>query len=299
MRLIVLRVFLTIFATATAWSSVAINWASDINGSNVDSESQAMTGDFIFELGCFGSGFVEGDKSTWADAWKALDRVRYHEGDSAFGKTTIFSLNTNDFVIGQRAYIWGFRPSGPVSEWILISDSTWTWPNASSPLSFPRNWLVASATESSVGIINSPGRQMKTEAIAEATPLIPWPSWLAMSFEESELLEVLVSGPLADPDQDGLANQLEYFLGGNPRVSDPSIYQMVVTAMGGQEEVEIHFSPSAELIPQLFRTGDFQSWQEVTSLVPQDPSLPFQRSWLRQAGVDSQSFFQIRLPLPE
>jgi hypothetical protein len=300
MRSIGKRVILiTAFATATVWSSVSVNWASDIHASNEDSEGQALTSDLIFELGSFGSGFVESDKSTWAGAWKALDRVRYHEDDSAFGKTTVFSQNSSDFAIGQRAYIWGFRPSGPVSEWILISDPSWTWPNATSPLSFPRNWLVASATESLVGMINSSGNQMKTEAITEATPLIPWPSWLAISFDESELSDPLSSGPLADPDQDGLANQLEYFLGGHPKVKNPSIFKLAVTVVGEEEHIEVNFSPSADLTPQLLQSANLLSWQEVTSVMPQNPRSPFQMSWVRLTGEASRSFFQLQVSVPE
>lgn len=290
---------LTFFALAISFprveGSVAINWASDINASNEDSESQAITGDFIFELGSFGSGFVESDQSTWAAAWKALDRVRYQESDSAFGKTTVFSQNTSDFAVGQRAYIWGFRPSGPVSEWILISDPAWTWPNATSPLSFPRNWLVAFATESLVGTINSSGNQMMTEAIAEATPLIPWASWLSMSFDQSELLDAAVSGPLADPDDDGLSNQLEYFVGGDPKKNDASLFDMVVTVAGGQEEIECRFSPSAEVSPELYRNEDLSNWPGATTLGVPESRSAFTLTWTRQQGMNLRNFYQLRL----
>lgn len=50
-------------------------------------------------------------------------------------------------------------------------------------------------------------------------PIYP-DSWVARNFLPEERNNVLISGPLADFDGDGLSNKQEYFLGSNPKLKD-------------------------------------------------------------------------------
>lgn len=59
------------------------------------------------------------------------------------------------------------------------------------------------------------------ERAFELTVFAPtWENWRSVRFTSGELTNVALSGAEADPDGDGVANLLEYLMGGDPRTAD-------------------------------------------------------------------------------
>jgi poly(3-hydroxybutyrate) depolymerase len=65
--------------------------------------------------------------------------------------------------------------------------------------------------------------------LSDFTVASPYGSWLSSSFAPSELASAAFSGEAADPDGDGIANLLEYALGGNPKTANPAIAPVIAS----------------------------------------------------------------------
>ena len=75
------------------------------------------------------------------------------------------------------------------------------------------------------------------------------------------------SSPLADPENDGLANLLEYALGGDPLTSEPGISPQASIAANGRLSITFHRTADPDLIYQVEAGNDLaeQSWIPVWS----------------------------------
>lgn len=95
-----------------------------------------------------------------------------------------------------------------------------------------------SLIETPIQIIDATGSTGDQTTLDFAAP--PSNNWYSQYFSEAELLVQEISGLLADPDHDGLANIVEYSLGTNPRVSDaadsPIVPSLVPVPDGGGVE---------------------------------------------------------------
>lgn len=69
--------------------------------------------------------------------------------------------------------------------------------------------------------------------------------WTGNHFTEAQQLDALISGPLADPDKDGIPNLMEFLFGTNPWVKDTdSTYDLVVERDNGVATFVITFNVS-------------------------------------------------------
>jgi len=255
-------------------ANTSINWASDINAINVNSKGTPFTSEYIFELGTFREGVDVSDVSTWAEHWVSLDRTRYQPDHTFFGKTTVFTENAAPFLSGEQAYIWGYNPSGPESEWILLTDSSWTWPTVRG-LALPVQFLVANATDVIIGGINTNDIQMQTAAMPEASPAVSWEEWRALSFTAEELTDPSVSGFEADADGDGKSNALEYFTGASPsdQRSLPNTLISLEKGVNGNLVVKMNKSSSANLNYELQSSENLSNFTPVEDAEVQSLSL--------------------------
>ena len=203
----------------TLSTAAKVVWKSIPFTTNLTSDGEALDDGFTFELGTFAAGFTPRTTNTerWAENWTALDRTKFHEGNQFFASTATFDNNEAPFVLGAKTYIWGFNATSP-AEWILVSDSDWTWPDAA--LGFPVTWQLAEASEVILGSVDSSSNAtalIRTASVVNAVSSSLSPEqWLATQFDTGQMADESVSGLTADPDGDGLDNRLEMALGTDP-----------------------------------------------------------------------------------
>lgn len=204
------------FLAVTLWAPAAqIFFSSAFFQTNLDSEGNPLSDDWVFALGAFDEGFTptRANREMWADHW-TTGRASPFEG--AFSAEYQFFSNEAPFMTTNKGYIWGYNCAG---EWILVTGSNWTWPNTNDPIAIPLNWTINNASDVIVGAINTDDVHIRTEAGGEGfnIPSFTYADWRASYFAPAEISDLLISGFDADPDGDGHLNLVEYAQGTNPR----------------------------------------------------------------------------------
>jgi hypothetical protein len=107
-----------------------------------------------------------------------------------------------------------------------------------------------------------------------APPAPSFASWQQDQFTPAQLADVLISGPNADPDQDGIVNLLEYaFLAAPLSPNRPGDFiQAGTTSIGPETYLTITF-PARDPVDDLFYqpqiSGNLARWDEGTAhLIP-------------------------------
>lgn len=89
--------------------------------------------------------------------------------------------------------------------------------------------------------------------------------WDNLHFTSLERDDLLIAGPNADPDRDGMSNFLEYALGGNPRVKDRA--GIVFAWMDGKAGVRFRRPLNAIDLEYVLMSGDgLASWSPVDAM---------------------------------
>ena len=95
----------------------------------------------------------------------------------------------------------------------------------------------------------------------------PQGDWRTQFFNGEELNDLLLSGELADADNDGLPNALEYLLGSDPRAnSSRATLEVSLVELAGQTYVELSHSVrdgAGEFRAQIERSSGLESWNEA------------------------------------
>lgn len=118
---------------------------------------------------------------------------------------------TISFAAGSAENWAGSEAGGVIAEFVFTvqegasSQAVWELDLKESDLSFDDGLTVLSCRTEPAQFIGQP---------------LTWASWLLNSFTLEELGDPLISGKLADADQDGHTNEFEYFLGTDPRLAD-------------------------------------------------------------------------------
>ena len=91
--------------------------------------------------------------------------------------------------------------------------------------------------------------------------------WRTQFFSGEELNDLPLSGELADADNDGLPNALEYLLGSDPRAnSSRATLEVSLVELAGQTYVELSHSVrdgAGEFRAQIERSSGLESWNEA------------------------------------
>ena len=174
------------------------------------------------------------------------------------GEQLTLSLGGNtpviDFVYDDIAP-WPTSPDGDGFSLVLID------PDSAPDHSLAINWTAGSV------IGGTPGQP--------EPDLSGFEQYLAGFFTPAQMADPNISGPLADPDKDGLSNTLEYAFLGNPIVFDSPVSHGTVDN-GGMTYPSVTYLqriPSSDLTytPQL--SGDLSGWDEGAAHLVEESSI--------------------------
>jgi len=87
--------------------------------------------------------------------------------------------------------------------------------------------------------------------------------WQAANFTAAERTDPLVSGPLADPDQDSLSNLLEYGMGLPPKISNPDALGLTFVTIADETFLALEFQRQQDLTDASFSievSFDLENW---------------------------------------
>lgn len=135
--------------TASVAKAGTIHWGNAVGDALYQSDGTSLLdSNFHFELGTFDTsgGWAPSlaNAADWLSRWKRLDSASYNSATGFFTGTV--TLNSTGIIDGdpnpagplslwqgQAAYIWIQNSTDPLpgSEWALLSNSNWTFPNAS------------------------------------------------------------------------------------------------------------------------------------------------------------------------
>ena len=263
-----IRIFFLLSSLIVSLEAAEISWRSTPFETNETSQGNSLTSEWTFHLGFFEAGFVPSPTNTsqWSQNWNTLDVSAYSDSFDRFVGVWEDDGTVPD---GSQGYIWGFNRGSLTPEWILMSESEWTFPlPVASPLDPTGGqvvWDVDSANQVPVGQVNQGGIHMRTGSVSGTPPLLEGDLWLALHFSEGELQNSDITGFLADPDQDGFTNLQEFAFGTNPRVSDsPEICANVVS---GVFEFTVTRPQTVGVIYAGQVSSELESWQSGPSNV--------------------------------
>ncbi len=116
------------------------------------------------------------------------------------------------------------------------------------------NWAAGNEAQGTPGII---GNAAPTED--------GFTDWVSTYFTEDERANPGITGPASDPDADALPNLVEYALGTDPSVSQPSPLTVHADADGFMVHYPMNSAATdLRLRPEI--SDDLQSWQDATAL---------------------------------
>ncbi len=211
---------LAFFAGIPLAPATQVDWTGVAFSTNVTSTGQAWDDTWVGELGSFTPGFTPtaANTASWAAAWQAASRSVYQPTTRYFGGSFVYQTNPAPFPAGARAWMWLFNPHAPQGEWILLTNPAWTWPAGSPFDPFPVTWTSADASQAVVGLIPGPSGNLTSAAVLNSPlPALSFAAWQSLYFTPAETANPAISGPEADPDEDGAANLAEYAAGTLPR----------------------------------------------------------------------------------
>lgn len=159
-----------------------------------------------------------------------------------------FAINTPilDFIYGD-SFPWPTSPDGDGFSLVLVA------PETAPDHAIAANWAAGSNLNGTPGSLD--------------TPAHGFPSWQEDQFTPAQLANPLISGPNADPDQDGIVNLLEYAFLSDPLSPNPQaeFIQVGTTLIDLETYLTITFpvrDPVGDLsyTPQI--SVDLEGWDE-------------------------------------
>jgi hypothetical protein len=243
-----------------------VYWGSEGFVENADSRNRVWTADFTMTLGVFKSGFVpvEANREQWTANWTELAVATFCTDEARFAGVADIS---KPLPAGSDAQVYFWAKNGndltKGPEWLLVTKPDWKWPTTSGSSAPAITWITGKAVSAVVGEIDTNGFHLTSERLAPVP--VSRDQWLAGFFPNS----LANRNPDADPDGDGIPNQLEYFLGSNPGDASSRVCPEICRAAGGTS-LTLQKNPYALSRVAVETSSNLKTWAASEPQVVQD-----------------------------
>jgi len=251
--------------TNTAHAGLAY-WGSEGFVENADSKNRIWTPDFSMALGVFQTGFIPAaaNRTQWLENWIPLSTATFSAAESRFAGVVDLSVPLPANAASQ-VYFWARNgddlTKGP--EWLLVTRADWKWPASSPADAPPLTWTTDPVSSTVLGGVGLNGHHLTSSRVVPVPK--PRETWLAAYFPDAPEKRA----PDADPDGDGLSNQIEYFLGSNPADSRSRVSPEIL-ATGGNTLLTLKRNPYAATNFAVQSSVDLRQWSAASGETLQD-----------------------------
>lgn len=150
-------------------------------------------------------------------------------------------------------------------------------------VSLPAGWVATNIAilpfadalaegDETVGLTLLPGTNYSLPTLSNATIVIqdrPIDAWRFTHFTAAELADPAVSGDLADPNQNGLPNLMEYALGLDPKSADRSNLPRAENVAGSLVLTYTQSKSAVDVTLSVEQSNDLQNWRTGAAYVEQ------------------------------
>lgn len=230
-----------------------ISWFSNANQTNLDHDDLVMDAGFHFELGVFSASFEPTNRNIakWSTYWTPADSTVYNAATKRFADQFQVTNNNSPFLVGTKAWIYGFRVTPTGTDMLLFRSTAWTWPAPNLMNPFALEWKISAVNEVVLGSVNTGGSPflMKSAAVQ-----------FFGQWQTEFLTGEPLNGPADDPDEDGTSNLLEFVFGSPPEVAGlPPAVTLTLSAGYSQISIPRRIDRPADLTVEV--SGNLTDWQ--------------------------------------
>lgn len=256
--------FIVFIAAGIAWApchAAQINCFLELGLPHQLSNASSLPKSTRFQIGVFTGGFspTTANYSQWSAHWRSRAEAVRDPDFNGMDAVIYVEENPEPFIAGAQLYVWGYVSlSDTNSECLLFTDPSWTMPDAENAFSPPQFLDVGLASTKILGSVNLATTAVSFAPVAaSAAPSYFFIDWKSQHFFLVQRENAYISGPLADPDQDGVANLLEYLFGASPTMEKPLSLEI---SAGPQLSIHFQSPPSVRLAWTLQESLDLLSW---------------------------------------
>lgn len=262
-----------------------------------DSRGADWHADFRMRIGVFRAGFTPGPDNVgqWQAQWIELGVATYSADEGRFAGVVDDSTALPDGA-GRQVYFWAGNGTNPANgpEWLLLTHPDWVWSGVATKTAAPaKTWIADEAALAIIGGVSTSSAYLTSAAVRPA--VVPMSEWLAAFFPG----DAQSAGPNADPDGDGIANKLEYFLGTDP-TQGSSLGSPEIRLETAGVRLSLNRNPQAVSTFVLETSNDLQHWLPATAETVADRPDRVEVLAPREAGAKSVFYrFQLQTPAAE
>ena len=227
-----------------------------------DSRGANWQEDFQMRIGVFRAGFTPRPDNVdhWQAQWIELGVATYAAEEKRYAGVVDDSSALPDDA-GRQVYLWAGNGMNPATgpEWLLMTHPDWVWSGVLMKTAAPaKTWIADEAALAIVGGVSNSNAYLTSAAVRPA--VVPMAEWLAAFFPGDSQS----ASPDADPDGDGIANRLEYFLGTDP-AHGSSLGSPDMRMETAGVRLTLNRNPQAVSTFVLETSNDLQHWHPATA----------------------------------